>query len=85
MRLNAKTLSQLNPCLRDNTEVLDWVNQTYERLSPFFNGHAYQNYDMGKDCPLTSYFGPHTERLIALKKKFDPKLRFAGSLQQHLK
>ena len=70
---------------QDNTEVLDWVNQTYERLSPFFNGHAYQNYDMGKDCPLTSYFGPHTERLIALKKKFDPKLRFAGSLQQHLK
>ena len=69
---------------QDNTKVIDWVNQTYERLSPFFNGHAYQNYDMGNDCPLTSYFGHHVERLIALKKKYDPQLRFAGSLQRDL-
>jgi len=69
---------------QDSTKVIDWVNQTYERLSPFFNGHAYQNYDMGNDCPLTSYFGHHVERLIALKKKYDPQLRFAGSLQRDL-
>ena len=78
------SITAVTPPGQDIAEVTEWVNQTYERLSSFFNGHAYQNYDMGKDCPLACYFGQHTERLIAMKKKFDPDLRFAGTLQRHL-
>lgn len=78
------SITGVTPPDQDNTEVTEWVNQTYEQLCPFFNGHAYQNYDMGEDCPLHRYFGQHTERLLALKQQFDPELRFTGSLQRHL-
>lgn len=78
------SITGVTPPDQESTEVTEWVNQTYEQLCPFFNGHAYQNYDMGKDSPLTCYFGQHTKRLIAMKQEFDPGLRFAGSLQRHL-
>ena len=78
------SITGVTPPDQVNIEVTEWVNQTYERLSPFFNGHAYQNYDMGNDFPLIGYYGQHTQRLIAIKQKFDPELRFVGALQRHL-
>ncbi|MBT0588029.1 SDR family NAD(P)-dependent oxidoreductase [Alteromonas oceanisediminis] len=78
------SITGVTPADQVNNEVTEWVDQTYARLSPFFNGYAYQNYDMGKDFPLIGYYGQHTQRLIAIKQKFDPELKFAGSLQRHL-
>jgi NAD(P)-dependent dehydrogenase (short-subunit alcohol dehydrogenase family)/UDP-N-acetylenolpyruvoylglucosamine reductase len=69
---------------QDKELVAAWFKDTSTRLTPFFNGYAYQNYDMGEESAVIEYFGQHTEKLIAMKKRYDPNLRFVGSLQAHI-
>ena len=64
----------------DDTEVIDWVNKSFDLLLPFFNGHSYQNYDMGNGSPLALYYGQHTARLKLLKQQYDPTGLFMSSL-----
>lgn len=64
----------------NQTDVRAWVDWAYKRLSPFFNGFAYQNYDMGNDFPMELYFGKHIERLKDLKQRLDPQHLFYSSL-----
>ena len=55
-----------------NREAIDWVNRMFRVTAPSANG-VYVNYlgDEG-DARVHAAYGPNYERLVALKKKYDP-------------
>lgn len=72
----------------EGTEILpsakNWVDESHNKLSTFYNTHAYQNYEyLGKN-ELSRYFGKHSNKLVELKKHYDPCCRFYGSLSRHI-
>ena len=69
----------------DDHKNMSWVRETYDALAPFNNGRIYANL-MGSDQmtdELQSAFGPNYERLVALKRKYDPDNFFR--LNQNIK
>ncbi len=60
--------------------IKDWVRQTYQTMSPFFNGLAYQNYEDFELEEPQCYYGEHVDRLRQVKAKYDPDNVFCGSL-----
>lgn len=60
--------------------IKDWVRDSYQALSPHFNGFAYQNYEDLEIDEAQCYFGEHVGRLKQLKSKYDPDNVFGGSL-----
>ncbi|MBB1390231.1 FAD-binding protein [Shewanella sp. SG44-6] len=62
--------------------VKDWVNESYQALSPFFNGNAYQNYEDIELDESRCYFGEHFERLKIIKSLYDPQNLFSGILSK---
>ena len=61
-----------------------WVDESHKTLSAYYNDHAYQNYEYLGENELAFYFGDNSNRLVALKKRYDPQCRFYGSLSRHL-
>jgi FAD/FMN-containing dehydrogenase len=55
----------------------DWARQTSAAIRPFASGGVYVNYlgEEGADRVKAAY-GPKYEKLVAVKKKFDPKNLF---------
>ena len=49
-----------------------WVRQTSERMQPFATGGAYVNYLDSDEDASRAYTGTTYERLVALKRKYDP-------------
>ena len=67
-----------------HSPVKNWVDDSHTKLSAFYNGRAYQNYEyLGKD-ELSMYFGENSNKLVELKQKHDPHCRFFGSLNRHI-
>ena len=60
--------------------VQSWVDASYAKLMPFFNGQAYQNYEDKSLDEAQCYFGEHLFRLRTLKKQYDPEGRFQGKV-----
>ena len=60
-----------------------WISNTFDKLRPFGNGHAYQNY-IDKEQPdwLFAYYGENVARLRKVKTKYDPEnvWKFAQSI-----
>ena len=56
---------------------MPWVNETFRLLQPYAGGRIYANY-MASSGPqaATSVFGPNYERLVAIKKNYDPRNLF---------
>jgi FAD/FMN-containing dehydrogenase len=56
-------------------ENIVWTRETFEALEPFRSGGRYLNYfsedDVGDD-PVRAAYGPNYERLVELKKAYDP-------------
>lgn len=65
----------------------DWLNQTWQSMSPYASGAAYQNY---VDPDLTNwqqaYYGPNLPRLQRIKATYDPNnfFHFAQSITSAL-
>lgn len=58
----------------EETDALQTLHTFFRRISPYVSSQCYANivdYDLGDDY-LRSYFGTHVERLIEIKKKYDP-------------
>ena len=51
-----------------------WTRQLWERVEPLISGAAYVNHIAGDDKPekVRASYGENYERLVALKKKYDP-------------
>ncbi len=56
-------------------ENVAWTKETFAALEPFLADRRYLNYfsedDVGDD-PVRAAYGPNYERLVELKKKYDP-------------
>jgi hypothetical protein len=61
----------------DASRCMPWVNETFRLLQPYAGGRIYANY-MASSGPQAamSVFGPNYERLVAIKKKYDPRNLF---------
>ncbi len=58
----------------DNEQNIAWARGTYTAMEPFMAAGRYVNYlgdDVGAD-PVRAAYGPNYERLVELKKKYDP-------------
>ena len=61
----------------------DWIQELFERLEPFFNGFAYQNFiDPTLIDWQSAYYGANFPRLMDVKNTYDPDdfFRFAQSI-----
>jgi len=64
------------PDAADNVENITWVRETWDAMLPYTSDGVYLNYlgqeeEEGADRIRAAY-GPNYERLVALKKKYDP-------------
>ncbi|MCI0438901.1 MAG: BBE domain-containing protein, partial [Chloroflexi bacterium] len=51
-----------------------WVRELWGRMEPLISGSAYINHIAADDRPekVRASYGPNYDRLVALKKKYDP-------------
>jgi FAD/FMN-containing dehydrogenase len=58
---------------RCQSDKIDWAIKTFEALKVVSSGRTYLNYLCEKgDEPIRAAFGPHFERLRAVKRRYDP-------------
>lgn len=66
---------------------MDWINRFATDLRPFASGQSYQNYiDPDRTDWLRAYYGQNLERLVAVKRRWDPDgvLDFAQGIPRSL-
>jgi len=58
----------------DDAANIAWIRSTYESVAPFMADAVYANY-LAADEPerVRAAYGPNWERLVALKRKWDPE------------
>ena len=64
------------PDAADNVENITWVRETWDAMLPYTSDGVYLNY-LGQEAEegadrIRAAYGPNYERLVALKKKYDP-------------
>jgi FAD/FMN-containing dehydrogenase len=59
----------------DSARQIEWTRGFWSRVEPLISGSAYVNHLAADDRPekVRASYGPNYERLVALKRKFDPK------------
>lgn len=58
-----------------------WARGLYEAMAPYATGCEYMNYLVADDMDkLHRAYGPHVERLAALKARYDPDNLFSGNV-----
>ncbi|MGH3340028.1 MAG: BBE domain-containing protein, partial [Propionibacteriaceae bacterium] len=61
-------------------ECIAWARQTFDALAPYMAERSYTNYLSADDHHLVRQaFGPNYERLVELKRRYDPENRFWGN------
>ena len=53
-----------------------WARTFYDAMSAYATGGAYVNFISERDGEEATAYGPNYDRLIALKRKYDPDNRF---------
>jgi FAD/FMN-containing dehydrogenase len=57
----------------DDARCIAWARDFFARSKPFANGGAYMNFLTEEEADrLTSVYGPTYQRLVELKRKYDP-------------
>jgi FAD/FMN-containing dehydrogenase len=58
----------------DSERCIDWVRQVWGRVEPLTGGRVYINHFAGDDRPerVRASYGPNYERLVAIKRTYDP-------------
>lgn len=58
---------------RDNDANIDWTRQTFEALRPHMVEQSYVNDLSADDGNMIRWaYGPNWDRLVALKRRYDP-------------
>jgi FAD/FMN-containing dehydrogenase len=64
----------------DGAQHIAWVRDTWQKLQPFSNGGVYLNFvgaeDRDADALTRAAFGPNYDRLLGIKRKYDPENMF---------
>ena len=61
-------------------ECIAWARQTFDALAPYMADRSYTNYLSADDHDrVRQAFGPNYERLIEVKRHYDPNNRFRGN------
>lgn len=55
----------------DNETNISWVRETFNALTPHVSDRRYVNY-MGDDDSARTAYGSHYDRLVELKRRYDP-------------
>ncbi len=73
----AQVMVGVDPDPANNEKTIAWTKNYYDALHPHSAGGAYVNFlmDEGEDRVKATY-GAHYERLVAIKKKYDPNNLF---------
>ncbi len=62
----------------DGPSQFDWINEFYERIAIYLSGRSYANMpDRGIEDHLESHYGSNLNRLVRIKKKYDPENVFS--------
>jgi FAD/FMN-containing dehydrogenase len=55
-----------------------WLDAFHEAMRPFASGESYQNFsDEAETGYLRAYYGANLERLVEIKRKYDPTNLFS--------
>lgn len=60
----------------DDSKCIKWSRDYFEATEPYATGGVYVNFVPEGEAPIEAAYGPNYERLLALKRKYDPKNLF---------
>jgi FAD/FMN-containing dehydrogenase len=65
----------VDPDPANNEKTISWTKRYYDALHPYAAGGAYVNFLMGDEGEerVKKTYGDHYDRLVAIKKKYDPE------------
>jgi FAD/FMN-containing dehydrogenase len=65
----------VDPDPANNEKIISWTKRYYDALHPYAAGGAYVNFLMGDEGEerVKKTYGDHYDRLVAIKKKYDPE------------
>ena len=61
---------------RDAEPMISWIGQLRRAMQPYTRGAYVNAVDSGIEDPLRAYYGPNLERLVSVKRQYDPDNRF---------
>ena len=65
---------------RDDQRCVAWARRTYDRLAPHAMGSLYVNFiPEGDEARVTEAYGANYERLVSIKRRFDPDNLFRAN------
>jgi hypothetical protein len=70
----AEVIVGVDPDPANNEKIISWTKSYYDALHPYSAGGAYVNFLMGDEGEgrVKATYGDNYERLIGIKKKYDP-------------
>jgi FAD/FMN-containing dehydrogenase len=61
---------------RDDSACIEWSRDYFEATEPYATGGVYVNFVPEGEAPIEAAYGPNYERLLEVKRKYDPKNLF---------
>jgi FAD/FMN-containing dehydrogenase len=56
----------------DDSACIEWARDYFEATKPHASGGVYVNFVPDGEEPVEAEYGPNYDRLVALKRKYDP-------------
>jgi FAD/FMN-containing dehydrogenase len=60
----------------DDAKCIAWAREYYDATAPFATGGVYVNFVPDGDAVIAQAYGPNYDRLVEVKRKYDPKNLF---------
>ena len=60
----------------DDARCVAWAREYFDATAPYATGGVYVNFVPDGDDPIESAYGPNQDRLVQLKRKYDPSNLF---------
>jgi hypothetical protein len=60
----------------EDEKCVAWAREYFDASAPFATGGVYVNFVPDGECPLAEAYGPNYERLVQVKRKYDPNNLF---------